>query len=63
MKIIILTIIYKKIFNRFYFINKINKFAKYKKNILKNSIIINIYISNITILIDKNEYYIFMNLY
>ena len=56
-------IIYKKIFNRFDFINKINKFKKYKKNILKNSIIINIYISNITILINKNKYYIFANLY
>ena len=63
MKIVILTIIYEKIFNRFYFINKANKLTKYKKNILKNSIIIDIYISNITILINKNKHYIFATLY
>ena len=49
--------------NRFYFINKMSKLTKYKKYILKNSIIIDIYISNITILIDKNKHYIFANLY
>ena len=62
MEIVILIIIYKKIFNRFNFINKISKFAKYKKK-SKKSIIINIYISSITILINKNKYYIFANLY
>ena len=63
MKIVILTIIYKGILNRFNFINKTNKFTKYKKDILKNSIIINIYILDISILINKNKYYIFANLY
>ena len=50
-------------FNRLDSINKISKFAEYKKDISKNSININIYILDITILINKNEYYIFANLY
>ena len=63
MEIVVLTIIYKKMLNRFNFINKINNFAKYKKDISENSIIIDIYISDIIILINKNEYYIFEDLY
>ena len=49
--------------NRFNCINKINKFTKYKKDISENSIIIDIYFSNIMILINKNKYYIFADLY
>ena len=54
--------IYKKIFNYLNSINKAYKFKKYKRYIYGNSIIINIYNLNITILTNKNKYYKFINL-
>ena len=63
MKIIILTILYKKMLNRLDFINKMSRFTEYKKDISENSTIIDIYISSIIILINKNKHYILADLY
>ena len=61
-KIIIQITIYKKILNYFNSINKVYKLKKYKRNIQRNLIIINIYNLNIITLTNKNEYYIFIDL-